>query len=339
MCVIACICTAIALQVVALGAAAQPKESNHPGNASERAGETSKISEGSLRELVIRSLDANDEKIGGVRTSLSSVSEDPTIKKTETIVLKTPNGGRESTVRSPRYEYRYSVTFEKEKLNIIRYDQQNHPLAPLYFDGHKWIEFNSRQKHITIRRPDQVAAGPPCDPREVAMDDVRLALRSFIRMSTVKQVAVPTGRPSDKKDMFEAEWIDGVGQKLTLDFDPAVNLLPVKSVRYRSDGSIFSKTEIAYQQIPKRGGYLLDRAVVEFYPEGTRAFNIGWRQRSTITLLEMELLTKDQSNEATSYKVPAGFHVRDLTSRAPVSKPSAQTPPRVNLRLNRVRHY
>ena len=275
-----------------------------------------------LRASIFISVDANDENLGAVSARVRRVTEDRTVKEAKTVTVKVPSGGSISYRKSPRSEYNYIFTFDCEKSKCDESDEAGRTSRTWTYDGTTWTQYDPAKKLAMIRRPDQMAAQYPFDPREVVMDDIRMPLRRFVRMSKV-------GPLRGKSGLLRAEWTDDEGQRLAVDFDPEFGLLPVGSVSYRSDGSILASTQANYQRVPKRNAFVLEKSVTRFFPKGTRDLDAEWVKSMTTTLMDIRLIDKESAKAALALNLPAKIRLSDLTVPTPRPAVKVSAPPRL----------
>jgi hypothetical protein len=273
-----------------------------------------------LYTLLISSLDSNDEKLGAIKAAVRRVTENRMAREAKTVTVKSPDGAIAATYRrSPISEYRYYIVFcdkcFKYTLDMIGDDGRSS--QSWAYDGKAWTQYDPTKKLAQIRRSDQMGSFFPYDPREMVMDDVRLPLRRFLRMSKIKRLREDDLAARARHGMLRAEWTDREGQRLTVDFDPAYGTLPVASVSYRPDGSILASTRVFYRRVSMKDAFILDNAVTRFFPEKTRSIDVAWSKSMVTTLMDVGLIDEKVGREAATLRLPKNVRVKDFTSDVP----------------------
>jgi hypothetical protein len=102
--------------------------------------------------------------------------------------------------------------------------------------------------------------------------------------------------------------------RLVISFDPTVGMLPVETVSYFPDSTIFRHTRIAYRKIDARDAWVLDQAVTHAFRMGeTRdATSSKFQQRKTKRVRDVKLL-EDHDDALFAIDRPPKYRLEDLT--------------------------
>jgi hypothetical protein len=268
---------------------------------------------GRLRERVLRALRANDEKLGAVQLYVQDVIEDLTVTKREETVFQPNKDVKVITVRQPRSVWLSRVRIFGDNLRCDYLNAEENLSKSFSFDGMVWAELKQlgQTTQVLIRRPDQMAAISPLDPRQVAVFDVRQRLSEVLDQSVLSDLSGPSG----KTGLCMTETAAALGiPRLVISFDPSVGLLPVETVSYFRDSTIFTRTRISYRKIDARDAWVLDQAVTHLFKMGeTRDITSSkFQQRMTKRVRNVKLL-EDHDDALFAIDRPPKYLLHDLT--------------------------
>lgn len=263
----------------------------------------------SLREQVKAAWVQNHDRLGMVEAQYDSLNLDPRVDKEKTIKHGTPDGAQFIMTMRPKTEHTISVAYLGEK---YRYESkelgEKDPRTRLLFDGQHYDQWQSWNKTLAVRRPDQMAGMLPLDPREACMFDIRQPFLSLLPELRLTQQVSPEG----ELQRIEAEY-DGPN-RFWIRFDPRVDFLPVESILYHVDGSILWHTKISYQRIESRDAWLVSKVDMRQFAKGDVSKlpteKIG--PTTTLTLTSHEL-RDPPTDEKLTLLLPTGTRVVDMT--------------------------
>jgi hypothetical protein len=258
--------------------------------------------------MLLDIFDVNNTNLAGFEVELVDVFEDRTIKRTEIIEVKSPDGSRGRAYVTPRLERHLRMVASGQRL---RHEYFGGELDDIYwFDGSKWTKSEPGRKRAVIRKPDQMAGQAPLDYRERPGQQLKWPLATILTTWTINKCRGPTEEGGATID-FSAP----ADQRLQIDFSQKYDLLPERSVLRYPDGTVCQVVEMEYRHVPERQAWLAESATSRFFPTGTtrEPTSDDWTIQQSIQVERFRLLSAAEATSLLSVSLPIGFRVEDLT--------------------------
>jgi hypothetical protein len=258
----------------------------------------------------------NNDRLGGLRATLTQVTADRRVKERTVNRQELPNGGVIESIQEPSRVIRIQLAVAGESVRADYLDDGGAVSRTLAYDGELWTEArissatDAPRPALLVRRTDQMPGIYPVDPRLMAGFDIRFPLPGLLSNpgATVSALQV-AGQP-----LFRAELGIDPRQRFTVDFASSVDLLPTASTLYHSDGSILRRVDIAYERVLARNACFPKEIRTKFYEAGraTSPESTQYYLEETVTITDLQLFTPLDGANAVKVAVPPHARLHDF---------------------------
>jgi hypothetical protein len=257
--------------------------------------------------------------------------ENSTVKKEETIITKTPNGGTLIRQRFPRKRWVYDFTLKGPDLcREIRQEAMGGELdrrheVILIRDGWQ-LQYTPDSKQATFRKAPADLEADPIDPRCFGFAPGTASIPEWLGTLQVTEVRELSGRE------IELVGLERNGARVSAAFDAKASHLPVRVCYYYDDGSVRTAARLSHEPLQESGAWFIKDAEVRVYTQGqSRDPNaLGWICRTTIAVKDA-LVDPVMPPDLFDPLLPTGVLVVDGVT-TPLGKPTR------SLRLQKDEH-
>ncbi len=264
-----------------------------------------------LAAAVIASVQANNERIEGIEMSLQKDFLDRSVTEETVVEEPLPNGGKVVTTKQPKGQLFERAVVLEDRVRLETGGVGRFPKVTYWFDGVRWTRSDGDGQRVTRMRTDQLG-GRIFDPREVVGVDPKSSLSNLLAPAVLEKATVETA------GTISTITCEIGGEKLVMSFDSAIDLLPVRSRSYSSEGRLIRDASMTYELVAGRGGRVLKEMTEHYYDQSPDSpFAAGeWKQelRTTVTHRPLDRATAEKELVAT---FPASAPVYDFTNDTP----------------------
>ena len=303
------LCTCLVLQLPPHVAGAEPVASATPEVAPPAPAQSLNAAQ-QIAPAIQNSIRSNSEKLQGVELTVTRTFEERS--ETGPKVEKLPDGGTATVNPAAVGSIVERVVLDDDLIRVDLGGTGNTPTVTYWFDGVRWTEANSAARQVAKRHPHQMG-GRTLDPREAVGIDHRTSLAAVLAEPALKDATVST---RDSVTSIATKTVPG-GQKLVIDFDSKVGMLPTRSQLFHQNGAVARDVRIDYAWIETRKAWALATITDLVFDETVDALATPdkWIQRITSSVT-CQLLEPEAAQRLLSPVVPDDYQLIDFTNAA-----------------------
>jgi hypothetical protein len=296
--------------------------------------QSGRIDREELTETVLGALAANTQKLGMIQLTMNFETTQVDIDKPGLIVEKRPNGSTFESYRAPRTREIYRVVFDPVNIRIEVLNLAGEVIDVQCRKNEQWTQYSSTHKAAWIRDPEQMTSVLQfCDPREIGAPDRPETYSGALREHRVTNGELT--RDHKQREIWRVLTADKHEQAFLFDFDPALGLVPVRSIRYCEDHSINVITELAFERVDQRNAWLVSKGSIRYYRPGALydpALESKARPFATrvFTVRDVRLLQEDSPESYFDVSIPDGTRVHNAISGKVFYQGAASPPARIH---------